>query len=297
MAPSVYSKVRSALPPSVRGRGAAVKYKVRERFGEARCLPDYIGIGTIKGGSTSLWHYLAQHPQILAADEKQVRYFDYFSYLGPAWYRSMFPTEADRVALSARLGLPVITGEFSPSYLSHPTAPPRVSALVPNARLIVVLRNPIDRAYSHWQHSLRKGGETVADFAEALELEETRIAGERERIFADPFYFPRAFGDFSYRLRGRYAEHLTQWLNEFPREQILVVKSESLFSDPQAVLTQEVFPYLGISPDVDTIEFRPQNVGGYGTPMPAPTREILSEYFAPHNARLESLLGMTFDWN
>lgn len=296
MAPALYSKFRTSLPRSVHGRAAAVKYAVKERLGEPRCMPDYIGIGTIKGGSTSLWHYLAQHPQVLAASEKQVRYFDYFSYLGPAWYRSMFRTERERRELSAKLGMPVIAGEFSPSYLSHPTAPPRAKALVPNVKLLVVLRNPVDRAYSHWQHSSRKGGETVTDFAQALALEESRLGGEREKIFTDPFYFPRAYGDFSYRLRGRYAEHLETWLAEFPREQMLVVRSESLFEDPKTILNEDVFPFLGISSETDAIKFRAQNVGGYESGIPQAVREELSEYFAPHNERLEALLGMKFNW-
>ncbi len=167
---------------------------------------------------------------------------------------------------------------------------------MPNARLIAVLRNPIERAYSHWQHSLRKGGETITDFERALAVEEERIASDREKIFTNPVYFPRAYGDFSYKLRGRYAEHLELWLAAFPREQLLVVQSERLFANPQHVLTKEVFPFLGIAPEVETIEFNAQNVGGYETPISSETRSALCDYFAPHNAKLETLLDMKFDW-
>ncbi len=232
----------------------------------------------------------------MPATEKQVRYFDYFSHFGPGWYRSHFPSRASVAARSEALGVRVVTGEFSPSYMSHPFAPERAAELIPDARLVAVLRNPVDRAYSHWQHCVRTGRDDVTEFERALELEESRLAGEYERMRDRPREFPHAFGNYSYALRGRYAEQLQRWLQLFPREQLLVVQSEHLRANPREVLATEVCPYLGIESHVDEIEVEPQLVGGYEATMSTGTRARLRDYFEPYNSELRALLGQDFDW-
>lgn len=138
-------------------------------------LPDFLIIGAQRCGTISFYRLLCQHPLVEGAARKEVHYFDLHFQKGEEWYRSFFP-EAEREDR--------VTGESSPYYIFHPLSAERAARLVPGARLIVLLRNPVDRAYSHYQHGLRRGYETLPTFEQALEAEPGRLAGEREKILA-----------------------------------------------------------------------------------------------------------------
>lgn len=245
-------------------------------------LPDYLIIGTQRGGTTSLYHYLTSHPQVLPPAGKELHFFDIQYDKGLAWYRSQFPLESKPGS---------ITGEASPYYLFHPLVPERVRKTVPDARLIALLRNPVDRAYSHYQMAVRLKAETLS-FEEALEREDERLEGEIERI-RNGHYYSYNHQFYSYRSRGLYAEQLEEWRRHFPNEQLLILRSEDFYGDPSTALAH-VTDFLGLS-RLDAFDATPLNDGVY-SPMGEATRKRLADYFEPHNRRLEDFLGMSMGW-
>jgi len=160
-----------------------------------RPLPDFLVIGAQKAGTTALYAYLRWHPGIAGPSWKEVSFFDRHWWRGEAWYRGQFPLRAGER----------LVGEASPSYLFHPLAPERARSLVPGAKLVALLRDPVDRAYSQYQHEVALGREPLS-FEDALAAEEERTRGEAERLAADPRAFSRAWWDHTYAARGRYAE-------------------------------------------------------------------------------------------
>ncbi len=215
---SIRDRVKQLVPTQVttRVKESLVDYGVRTS--DRRPLPDFLIIGTKRGGTTSLWNYLIQHPLVPrlfpAWNTKSAHYFEEHWGRGEAWYRSHFPTERQREALAKRHGGPVRVGEAAPLYMFHPLAAQRVAALMPTVKLIVLLRDPVERAYSHWKERRTHGIEPL-DFAAALAAEPERTAGERERLIAEPESFSEPYDWYTYRARGRYLEHLEPWLERF----------------------------------------------------------------------------------
>ena len=251
-------------------------------------LPDFLIIGVQKGGTSSLYSYLTDHPQVASAFKKELHYFDSDKFgKGEGWYRSNFPP------LSSENGHRVITGEASPYYIYHPLAPKRAAQVVPNARLIALLRNPVDRAYSDYNHRLNDGIETLG-FEEAIEAEEERIGGEKERMLADESYSSASHRRHSYLTRGVYVDQIREWHQHFDRDQLLILKSEDFFKETRKNM-QLVCDFLGL-PDWDGGNFgQVKNKRRYD-PMSPAIREKLESYFEPHNKRLYDYLGQDFGW-
>ena len=268
-------------------------YTIRRvgRLGTAplRTLPDFIIIGTQKGGTTFLNQLLAQHPLIKRAFLKEVHYFDLNFDKGINWYRSNFP-----VRTSKNDGY--VTGEASPYYMFHPHAARRASEVVPNAKLIVLLRDPVDRAYSHYQHQalrVRGKGQETLSFEQALEAEEGRLHGEVERMLQDEHYLSPNYRNYSYLARGVYVDQLQSWSKYFDRTQMLVLKSEVLFRDTAGIL-QATANFLEIpywAPEAYSIP----NKREYKDMSPN-VRQHLEDYFRPHNIRLYEYLGVDLGW-
>ena len=260
-----------------------------------RPLPDFLIVGTKRGGTTSLWNYLLQHPGVLpmfpsAANRKSPHYFYWHYDRGPGWYRSHFATGATRLAASRRTGGPVVTGEASPNYLYDPRVPSRVAELMPAATIVVLLRDPVERAYSHYKERTREGVEKLS-FEEALAAEPGRLAGEVERMEDDPYYYSRPRDWYAYRDRGLYLPQLQGWLKYFPSA--LVLRSEDLYADPAAI-TRQVTDRLGLEPaplrEATRFNYRPAKG------MPAAARAELSAFYAPHNRALADYLGRDLGW-
>ena len=249
-----------------------------------RPLPDFLVLGAQKAGTTALYEYLRRHPHITGPSWKEVSFFDRHWARGERWYRGNFPnlarTREKRV------------GEASPSYVFHPLAPQRVHEVVPDARLIVLVRNPVDRALSQYNHEVALGREPLP-FEEALDAEEERLRGEDERMAADPRYFSREWWSHTYKARGRYAEQLERWLAVFPREQLLVLPSDDLGSDPARAHAQ-VLEFLGASPQ--RLDSYPRVYEREYEPMKPETRERLAAEFEEPNRRLYELLGRDLGW-
>src|SRR5947209_14940507 len=185
-----------------------------------RLLPDFLIIGTQRGGTTSLYHYLQTHPCIAPATIKEVHFFDRRFHKGLAWYRGHFPTWIEKYYAQRFRCRTFLTGEASPSYLFHPHAPGRIAKVLPHVKLIVLLRNPVDRAYSQYYHVVEHSYGTLS-FEEAVRDEEERIAKERARVLEDGRYDSYAFRHLSYLSRGIYIDQLQVWMSLFPREQFL----------------------------------------------------------------------------
>lgn len=276
-------------------RPAMAGARQRLRQMQDRVLPDFIIIGAQKSGTSSLYRYLAQHPQVHESTVKEVHYFDggleegsdtYV--LGPRWYRSHFP-------LASEMGPGELAYEASPLYLLHPLAAERIAALLPRVKLVAVLRNPTDRALSHYFHNVRKNDvrrcREDLDPAAAMAAEDERLAG----VLARGDYGNEAYRAYSYKARGRYLEQLERYHAQFPRENLLVLRAEDLFEDPAGFMGG-LCEFLGIDPAKGGDDFRPTNVGSNREEVDPGVRAELDAYFAPYNRDLHAALGRDFGW-
>jgi len=264
----------------------------------AKQLPDFLILGAARSGTTSLFAYLTALPWIGGPFYKELHFFTYRWQRGVRFYRSRFPLLPRKRAAAARRGTSYLLGEASPSYLFYPYVAERAARLLPRAKLIVLLRNPIDRAHSAWRHAVGFGGEDLS-FEDALAQEEARLAAggypadqahERELLFSAAHH--------TYVRQGLYAEQLERWLAVYPREQIHVLGSEEFYAQPDRAM-REVCEFIGSA-------FTP--VGSYpalnsapgpaeGAALAPDTRRHLAGLFRPHNKRLFALLGRRFDWD
>lgn len=263
-----------------------------------RPYPDFLIVGTKRGGTTSLWNYLADHRQVLPMfpaprGSKSNAYWFAELHRGDAWYRSHFHTHAYRRLRERAVGGRVVTGEASPYYMYGPHLPARIAAHAPSTRLLVLLRDPVERAYGHYQERVKQGVETLG-FEEALAAEEARVGPELDRVFADPDYYSPVHDFFAYRDRGIYLPQLERIYAAFPREQVLVLRAEDLYTDAQR-LFDEVCVFLGIEPEPIA---RPEHHNYIPRDPIAPgTAAELRAFYAPHNRALEALEGRSFGWN
>lgn len=241
-----------------------------------RALPNWHIIGAQKSGTTSLYDYIVQHPDIDPCMSKEPMYYLVWHKYGPHYYRSFFPYRRGR-----------ITGEATTGYLTHPLiVAPRMRELTPDTKIIVIVRNPVDRAYSHYNMLRRSNHETEPTFETALAREE-----QRTREYG-PGYLNKNI--WMYRDTGLYADHLIRWHQYFPVEKMLIINYDDFASDPQDVLGR-VWNHLGVRP-LRVPDRPPLHVGKY-PPMRRDTREELIEYFRPYNERLSRLTRQEFDWD
>lgn len=283
MPTSLPARLRSAVPrPTRPPRRGTPSGPQRDAAGNLvpGVLPDFLVIGAMKSGTTSLHAYLRKHPRVFASRPKEVHFFDRRRYAqGVDWYRAHFPV--------ARRGpRRWVAGETSPSYLYHPRAPERAAGVVGDARIIVLLRDPVARALSHWAWRHHVQGKEPRDLAEAMERCERveREGGRTGRL------------DATYLSRGRYAEQLERWWKHFPRERSLVLHTADLGNNTPRVLAR-VQRFLGV-PVVDLPAAERFYVGASSRVVVDPAlREHLRAYFAPHNARLYDLLGYDLGWD
>jgi hypothetical protein len=249
-------------------------------------------IGALICGTSSLYLKLIRHREIGAAITKEVHFFDNNHDRGMAWYRAHFPTVFERLK-KRRSGARFLACEASPYYLFHPHAPARLKALIPRAKLIVLLRNPVERAYSHYHHSLRKGYEPLS-FEQAVDKEPERLSGEMDRMLADPRYLSAPHQQWSYVSRGVYIDQLERWSELFPREQLLILHLAELSQHP-ALTWSRVTSFLELD-GCDFAESKPRSEGRYAQ-LDKATRGKLQEWFRPHNARLYDWLQQDLGWD
>jgi hypothetical protein len=276
----------TAVAEAVRSPLRRLRADYRELTAPLRGLPSALIIGAQRSGTTSLFNYLAQHPDVLPPLGKEIHYFDLHYARGVRWYRGRFP-------FRHRLRRGALTIDASPYYLAHPLAPERAARLLPEVKLVAVLRNPVDRAFSHYQHEVRDGRESLS-FVEAIDREPARLAGEEERLRREPGYYSYNHHRYSYTRRGLYLEQLGRWARHYPRSSLLVLQSERLFREPAAV-SAALYDFLGLRPH-GLKEYTAFYQGTYERAIPADLRTRLVAYFEPHNRKLYEWLGEEFDW-
>ena len=271
-----------------------LKYKSNWQYRLAtsrfRSLPDFIIIGAQRSGTTSLYYYLFQHPEILPCFRKEVHYFDggldpdVDNYAkGEEWYRAHFPLKR---SLRGRFK----TGEASPLYIFNPLAPKRIFDLIPEVKIITILRNPAERAISHYFHVARQGLEPLP-IMEALQEEDRRMIS----VIHNKAYKSNTFNKYSYRSRGLYHEQLERYLQYFSRRQMLVLSSEELFREPEATLGK-VYEFVGVESGFKVKDLTARNIGKNRVEVDLRVYEYLHEFFWPHNQALYKLIDRSFDW-
>ena len=215
-----------------------------------------------------MFYYLSQHPELNLSAQKEIHYYNYYRFKGKDlnWYKSFFPLRSSVYK----------TGEASPYYLFDSRVPQQIKHDIPQVRLIALLRNPIDRAYSAYSMNAKRASGSYPSFERAIANQDMSLEASR-----------------LYLWRGLYAQHVQHWLQQFAREQILFIKAEEFFMDPKAVL-RDVYRFLDIA-EVYPNNLRAQEVGEYADLSPK-LRGELEDYFAGPNRALADLLGPRFSW-
>ncbi len=286
--------IRHALPGAIQQPLKKLIKGYRLLTSGLRLLPDYIIFGARRCGTTSLYKYLIQHPSILPALTKETGYFDQWYAKGKSWYRGHFPLRMHKRLCEKTRGGPVITGEASPSYFFDPLVPARIRALVPDVKLIALLRNPVDTIHSAYhlglKHRTYSSTNVVFENCIKAELDEVNGASGSYQNGASKRTEPvRPFLP-----QGIYVDALKLWFEMFPRTQIRVLIYEDFFRDPQLGYNQ-VLSFLGVARH-ELSAFKVFNNADY-TRMDPELRKRLVNFFAPHNQRLRDLLGTSIDWD
>jgi hypothetical protein len=258
-----------------------------------RMLPGFLIVGAQRCGTTSMYRTLSQHPAILKAVlHKGIHYFDTGYHHGPGWYQGHFPLRAHAALVRRTSGEVPLTYESSPYYMFHPLAAQRISRDLPEVKLLVLVRDPVERAYSAHAHEVGRGFETEP-FERALELEDQRLAGEAERIVSQPGYLSHSHQHHGYLTRGIYADQLERLDKLFGNDRVHVVDSGRFFTNPEPVY-DGVLEFLGLRhhgyPVFEQHNARPRS------PMPETLRTTLGEHFLASDERLTRWLGQSPSW-
>jgi len=250
----------------------------------SRVLPDFIIIGTVRSGSTSLYYNICEHPSVLPAAYDEIGFFDSNYHLGINWYRSMFPKQKEIDELKKDTGF-AITGEDTPFYFWKKETAERISDIMPNSKLIVIFRNPIDRAYSNYNLGIRKKTEKLS-FEDAINEEMNFLEKHSFRESADRRR--------SYLSKGFYENQIKIWFDIFPREQIHILSTEDMQKDPEKTLLK-IFKFLKI-PSYSLKNPQKQKSAEYKK-MDDKTREKLLNFYKPYNEKFFQTIQERFDWD
>jgi len=276
----------SSLPRPVASAVKTTLLLPRLATASGRSLPAFLIIGAQRSGTTSLYRYLVQHPRVAPAwPSKGVHYFDLEPQRSLRWYRAHFP----------RASRGLTSGEGAPYYLFHPLVAARVAQALPDVRVIVMLRDPVERAHSQYQQEFARGFEDEDRFERALELEPQRLAGEEERLIAEPGYRSYSHQHHSYVARGLYLDQLLRWEAALGRERILTLVADEFFADPAAGYASTL-AFLGLPEPPSLPAFAAHNARPYSKLEPE-TEAMLRTRFAESNRRLEQHLGRSLPWN
>ncbi len=278
--------------PGIRGTDISLKgrlvrsavWKARRATASRRVLPDFIVIGGQRCGSTSLHRSLAQHTSIEASLRKEVHYFDLHFDRGIDWYRANFSLESKRAGR--------ITFEATPNYLASADAPERMSSVLPDVKLIALLRDPVERTHSSWKLRTSEGAEH-RPFEIAVEQELAGVTPTYDGLDDEQKRLLQRTMRWSYVEKSTYDEHFERWFEFFDRDQFLVLESEAIFANPAEGLAQ-IEAFLGIEHD-PAIVFPHKNATERSSIDPA-LRAHLNDYFAPHRERLAAITGVEFSW-
>ncbi|MBA2509387.1 MAG: sulfotransferase domain-containing protein [Nocardioidaceae bacterium] len=298
--PTALQRARNSTPTSVRHALRTGARAYGTATASLRPTPDFLIIGAKKAGTSSLMNWLLKHPAVprmvpAAQRVKSPHYFDINYWRGQRWYVSHFPSRFARHRKEKRLGALTVVGEASPYYMFHPAVPGRVVRDLPDVRVIVLLRDPVARAYSNYWDRRAFGTEDLPTFEQAIEAEPARLATvDDERLAGDPAYYSLHHDHHSYLARGRYAEHLRPWVEQIDPERLLILRAEDLYRDATRAFTS-VQEFLRL-PTTGSVDLDPYN-SRRQPPIDPQTRAALLEYFRPHNADLYDLIERDLGWD
>ncbi|MCC0178641.1 sulfotransferase domain-containing protein [Waterburya agarophytonicola K14] len=284
-------QLRQAVGPKLYKTKTRLAWPYNRVTSAERALPDFIILGAMKAGTTSLSYYLYEHPETFLSIPKEVHFFDggknpqvdTFA-KGEYWYRAHF-------AKQKKLAPGTKVFEATPAYLFNPLAPKRIFETLPNAKLIILLRNPTKRAISHYLHGARRNWDPLPCY-EALQAEEARL----KPVIEAQNYKSRAFIEYSYKSRGLYREQIERYLEYFPREQMLIFNSNDLFTQTEAAL-KRVFDFIGVDPTFKVKNLTVPNSAPNKKKFEPHVYEYLNDYFKTHNEALYEFMGEDYGWN
>jgi Sulfotransferase domain len=266
-----------------------ISLELRRATAPWRPLPDFLIVGADESGALHLYRSLCEHPAVCRSVAGEVHFFDVRFTYGRRWYRAQFPTRVRRKAIERRIGMRTVAGEVSPYYLSHPFVPVRAAAVVPAAKLVVLLRNPIERAILRY-HLMVQLGKEQRSLEEALTADKRRLDGGHS-------FEPRAYDEpngparhHTYLERGHYDEQLERWYRYFDRSQLLVLEARALTGSDGIRRVQD---FLGLPTDARVHSIP---LDSY-PPVDSKLWTQLARHFAPHNERLFRLLGVQWEWD
>jgi len=258
--------------------GNKARFLFRYMASSYRTLPNFMIIGVQKGGTTSLSYYLAQHHQIQMSFFKETHYFDSYYDKGLRWYKAFFPMRTKKN---------ILVGEATPCYFFYDNVPARVKTAIPDCKFIVVLRNPVDRATSHYKMNVRKGNESINNFEDAIQNNNKPAIGRRQ---------PDFYRYYNYLERGLYGKQLKNWLSYFPLEQFLFLKSEELLLNPISEM-DKVFSFLNIEKHYPST-FDKKNTGAKSSLSLKPeTIQYLKDYYRSDDEEVGRILGSKFRYS
>jgi hypothetical protein len=256
--------------------------QIRGQLGlrEAQPRPHFLGVGTQKGGTSTLFQLLKSHQEVFFPNVKEVHFFTKFYDRGEGWYSEKFAN-----APAGR-----VRGEITPFYLFHAAVPERIQALRRDMKIVVLLRHPVERTLSQYYHSCRWKLETLP-LEEALAAEEERLQGAL-KVIKTPGANHLSYQEHSYVARSRYEEQLPRYFKRFGRDRVLVLRSEDLFCGDRDVLTQ-LERFLCIAPfPLETSIPRANSGLGEASDVPSSVRSKLEKKLAPTFSWLDTELGL-----
>ncbi len=253
-------------------------------------LPTFLIIGAAKCGTSSLYDYLMQHPCVGNSLTKQIHFFDRYYDRQISWYKVCFPFVWEKFMIKKIKHKNFASGEATPHYMTHPLAAKRAHEVVPDVKIIVMLRNPVDRAYSHYQMEKEHKNEELT-FEEAIEKEPERIKGEIEEMLNNENNSGRNYPHRAYIKSGEYLEQIKRWREFYPKENFMFIKSEESNKNPSLVYNN-VLKFLGLPP-FELKKYEKIRKRKYEKMKPE-TRKKLIEHFCPHNKKLYDYLKIDF---
>jgi hypothetical protein len=288
----------------VRPAGRTVVRAAAMATADLRPTPDVVIIGVKRGGTTSLFRDLERHPSMcplvpsarrlpLRENMKGAHYFDSDMSRSDRWYRSHFPTTTTLWWRTRRTGA-AFTAEASPYYLFHPLAAARAANALPDARFVVVLRDPVERTVSHWAEQTRNGVETLT-LREALDAEQQRVGDAGDRLLAGTIGESHAHEQQSYAAQSHYAASLDRWIEAVGRQRLVIVFSEDYFTDPSRVIGT-VLEAAGLPPLPHEQRSERRNAAPRPSTLDPDIDAELTERFRPDVRELTERLGLVPPW-
>lgn len=283
--------IKSKLSLGTRNKLARKRVELRKVSALIRPLPNLLIVGAMRAGTSSLYKYLSMHPNAHRSVRKEVEYFSQHYHRTQHWYRAHWPV------------FPILSRdnhvyfEASPNYLFHPLAAKRAKQLVPEAKVIVLLRDPVERAFSHYRHMERLGYECLP-FADAVEAEAERTAEDWTASRANPETpLSKAVLRYSYLRRGHYVRYLKEWIDHFGHDRVHVINFDTFYDDP-ATRYSEVLEFTGLLPwfPYDFVNYSFHGATRPDAQLDPALKHQLREHFQSSNEELFDLIGTQMEW-